>query len=167
MIEILMRTVPGMNTREHWRTRARRVKAEHEVCSWELARVERVQVPCSVLLTRCSPGNPLDDDNLAGALKTVRDAVALWLGVDDRHSDTVRYRYTQHRTKRGDWRVRIEFGPAELGSQHVLDFLPPKPRAVRVSGFAALKPHRDEFRIADDPDTLALVERYRSSLGDE
>lgn len=114
-----MRTIPGMNTREHFRVRVKRVKAEKEVVAWELHRVEKPAIPCSVILTRYAPSNGLDDDNLTGALKSVRDAVATWLGVDDREKTTVRYRYSQ---ARGAWGVGIEFGPAVAGSQHILEF---------------------------------------------
>lgn len=114
-----MRTIPGMNTREHFRVRVKRVRAEKEVIAWELAKLDKPAIPCSVLLTRYAPSNGLDDDNLTGALKSVRDAVATWLGVDDAKRETVRYRYSQ---ARGAWGVGIEFGPAASGSQHILEF---------------------------------------------
>jgi hypothetical protein len=115
----LMRTVPGMNTREHFRVRIKRVKAEKAVVLWELHQRPHPPLPCTVLLTRVAPSNGLDDDNLAGALKSVRDAVADWLGVDDARRETVRYRYSQ---TRGPWGVRIQFGPPVRGAQHVLEF---------------------------------------------
>ena len=46
-----------------------------------------------------------------GALKGVRDQVAAWLGVDDRHKHIVRYAYEQ---ERGPWAVRIEWRPMEV-----------------------------------------------------
>lgn len=118
MISIPMRTVPGMNVREHWRTRTARVKAEKECVAWELVNLERPPVPCSCLLMRVAPSRGLDDDNLAGALKSVRDAVAAWIGIDDGLRDVVRYEYSQIR---GPWAVRIEFGPPPVGAQHVLE----------------------------------------------
>lgn len=117
---IPMRTIPGMNTREHFRTRIKRVSAEKECVAWELHRMQKPALPCSCLLTRSAPSKGLDDDNLAGALKSVRDAVATWLGVDDGKRETVRYRYGQ---LRGPWGVRIEFGPPVRGMQGVLDFI--------------------------------------------
>jgi hypothetical protein len=111
VIEIPMRTVPGQNVREHHHVRARRVKAEKQATAWSLVTKGNPNLPLTVRLTRLSPGMvPLDDDNLAGSLKAVRDAVAQWLGVDDRHSKRVRYVYTQER--RAEWGVRIEFGKA-------------------------------------------------------
>lgn len=113
MIQIPLRTGRGMNAREHWRARAARVKAERGTVFWHLLQALKPDVPCSVLLTRVAPSNGLDDDNLAGSLKSVRDEVAQWLGVDDKDRQTVRYRYAQ---RRGPWGVEIEFGPAATGS---------------------------------------------------
>jgi hypothetical protein len=48
-----------------------------------------------VTITRVSP-RLLDDDNLRGALKAVRDGIADALGVDDR-DERVRWRYRQIR----------------------------------------------------------------------
>ena len=101
------RTVPGMNVREHYMARSRRVKGEKERVAWQLAMLrEKPPVPCVVTLTRFAPSNGLDDDNLAGSLKGVRDAVAEWLGVDDKRRDIVRYQYEQ---MRASWAVGIEF----------------------------------------------------------
>lgn len=113
MISIAIRTAPGLNVREHWRARARRVKAERNAVAWALLlsqrpdKAKRPELPCTVRLTRVAPSNGLDDDNLAGALKGVRDQVAEWLGVDDKDRQQVRYVYAQ---RRGPWAVEIEFG---------------------------------------------------------
>jgi len=107
VIAIPLRTGNGLNGREHWRARSRRVKAERETVAWGLKKVQAPLPPCCVVLTRLGPSRGLDDDNLAGSLKAVRDQVADWLGIDDRHSDLVRYRYAQRRAK--DWAVTIEF----------------------------------------------------------
>lgn len=104
MVEFPLVTGRGMNSREHWRARARRVKAEKEATAWALAKCEKPKTPCVITLTRIAPSNGLDDDNLAGAMKGIRDSVAEWLGVDDRHRDVVRYEYRQ---ERGGWGVRI------------------------------------------------------------
>ncbi len=113
-IIVPIRTVPGLNAREHWRVRTKRVRKEREAVAWALSRHQKPQVPCSVLLTRVAPSGGVDDDNLAGALKAVRDQVAKWLGVDDRDRMQVRYRYSQCR---GEWGVRIEFGEPATGAQ--------------------------------------------------
>lgn len=108
MIVVPIRTVTGLNAREHWAARARRVKKERRITAWALAlsRAAVPQIPCTVLLTRVTPRGTADDDNLSGALKAVRDQIAQWIGVDDRDSSKVRYRYAQ---KRGPWGVEIEF----------------------------------------------------------
>lgn len=107
MILVPIRTKPGLNAREHWRVAAKRKADERSTTGWALRTATKPAIPCSVRLTRVSPGNGCDDDNLAGALKSVRDEVAQWLGVDDKHRDVVRYVYAQ---KRGEWGVEIEFG---------------------------------------------------------
>lgn len=107
MILVPLRTTRGQNVREHYAVRAKRVKAEHEAVAWMLNTVARPPIPCSVRLTRCAPSVGLDDDNLSGALKAVRDAVATWLGVDDKHKHLVSYVYDQ---RRAPWGVCIEFG---------------------------------------------------------
>lgn len=58
-----------------------------------------------VELCRVSAGE-LDEDNLRGALKTVRDTVAKWLGLDDR-SSRVHWAYNQLFGPRGYHGVRL------------------------------------------------------------
>jgi len=118
-----MITIPGLrtkgpNAREHFHARAKRVRKEREAAAYMLGPRERPALPCSVLLTRSAPSAGLDDDNLVGSLKGVRDQVAQWLGVNDRDRLRVRYRYAQ---ERGLWGVRIEFGPPVLGAQLEID----------------------------------------------
>ncbi|MGL4648060.1 MAG: hypothetical protein ACRC1H_01530, partial [Caldilineaceae bacterium] len=101
-----LQTAPGLNVREHWRARSTRVKRERNAVASALVGLPRPALPCTVLLTRMAPSSGLDDDNLPGALKGVRDEVAKWLGVDDRHRHIVRYAYSQ---RRAAWGVGIEF----------------------------------------------------------
>lgn len=112
MITVPIRTGQGLNNRGHWRLADNRTKAEKQATGWMLTREAKPQLPCSVILTRVAPSNGLDDDNLVGSLKAVRDAVATWLGVDDKDRQTVRYCYAQIR---GPWGVRIAFGPPAHG----------------------------------------------------
>lgn len=122
VVTVPMRTSRGLNEREHFAVRAKRTEREHEEVGWHLVRHARQhgkpKVPCSVLLTRMAPSNGLDDDNLVGALKGVRDAVAKFLGVDDKDRMQVRYRYAQ---RRGPWAVLIEFGEPVVGAQYTLE----------------------------------------------
>lgn len=120
MIRVEMRTVSGMNAREHWRARHRRVQDERMMVKCALLGKPKPSIPCSVRLTRVAPSAGLDDDNLASALKPTRDQVAHWLGVDDRHSSQVRYVYAQQRGARGGWAVLIEFGEPVAGAQFEL-----------------------------------------------
>lgn len=88
-VEVPIKTVSELNRREHWAARARRVKAQRSAVTLAL-RCSRVQpadelLPATrlrVLLVRVG-ARRLDGDNLQGALKAVRDAVAEWIGVDD------------------------------------------------------------------------------------
>lgn len=105
-----LRTQRGMNTREHYMARARRVRQEKRIVAVHLGTWAKPATPCRITLTRFAPSNGLDDDNLAGALKGVRDAVAEWIGVDDRDRKTVRYEYEQ---QRGPWAVGIEWQAME------------------------------------------------------
>lgn len=110
-IVVPIRTVSGLNVREHWRARSRRVKKEREAVAWMLgSRCVKPALPLVVTLTRLGPSNGLDSDNLAASCKAIRDQIAMWLGVDDRKAEVVRYRYAQERAK--DWGVRIEWEAA-------------------------------------------------------
>jgi hypothetical protein len=93
----------GLNERTHWAARARKVKAERQAAYLVTPRAE---LPCTVTLTRLSAGE-LDDDNVRGSLKGVRDGVADRLGVDDR-DPRVTWNYAQEKVKRGTHGVRIE-----------------------------------------------------------
>lgn len=80
-----LRTKSEANQREHWHARHRRTKPQRLA-----ARLHVQQLigsapnwkPARVHLTRLAP-RTLDDDNLAGALKAVRDGVADAFGCDD------------------------------------------------------------------------------------
>lgn len=101
---IPIRTGTGLNDRGHWRVKARKVKAERQAAAWSTAGKKAPPVPCTVLLARVGPSNGLDDDNLRGSLKGVRDELAKWLGVDDR-SPLVAWAYEQRRGK--EWGVEV------------------------------------------------------------
>lgn len=86
--------------------RARRVRKERHSIGWLLKGHARPPTPCTITLTRIAPSSGMDDDGLAGSLKGVRDAVADWIGVDDRHAEVVRYVCKQ---ARGPWGIRVEW----------------------------------------------------------
>jgi len=95
------------NLREHHHTRGKRVAREREAVTlalWAhggrtggpvlLSAHGRLLVSFTRLATRL-----LDDDNLIGGVKASRDAVAAWLGVDDR-DPRVTWGYDQRTHKR-------------------------------------------------------------------
>ena len=102
-----LRTWSTLNMREHWAARARKTKAArrtvHLLWPWR-ASDETWDFPLAVTLTRISPSKGLDDDNLRGALKEVRDQVAAELGIDDGDKARVRWEYAE---MRGPWGVGI------------------------------------------------------------
>ncbi len=69
----------------------------------------RFDLPATVVLTRIAPRG-FDDDNLARSMKSTRDSVAKFLGVDDRHRDQVRYVYRQEKGKPKEYALRIQLG---------------------------------------------------------
>lgn len=103
-ISIPLRTVSGMNVREHPMARHRRVKKEREALAWLLNGKKAPALPVVVTMTRLAPSSGLDDDNLASAMKPVRDEIAKWLGVDDR-DPRVRWVPAQ---RRAPWGVEVE-----------------------------------------------------------
>lgn len=107
LVEIPLRLGNGLNDHRsnHWGGRSKRVESERDSIAWSLVGKTRPELPCKIQITRIAPSNGLDDDNLAGACKAVRDQLAKWIGVDDRRKDIVRYVYEN---ERGDWGVRVE-----------------------------------------------------------
>jgi len=86
------------NMRDHWGRRHRRVKNQRRD-TWAVLRqrgVVKPRLPVTVHLTRIAPRRLDQGDNLAMALKAVRDEVAAWLGVDD-GSRWVEWRYHQRK----------------------------------------------------------------------
>lgn len=90
-------TIPGTapstpNLREHWATKAKRVKAQRAAVARNMPKWTEGPL-ITVRLTRVGPRS-LDTDNLAAALKGHRDAVAARLRVDDA-SPLVAWEYHQ------------------------------------------------------------------------
>lgn len=113
-ITIPLRTTTGLNEREHWAARARRVKNErcfvegrllvtvHHARRAALKRVLAGAGVVSIHLERVSP-KAADDDNVVGGLKAVRDEIARWLGVDD-GDQRLSWSYSQ---SRGPFLVKV------------------------------------------------------------
>lgn len=102
---IPIKTVTGLNAREHWRKRAARVKAERAATALI---VRPFFTPCIVRMVRLS-SSLCDDDNLQGAMKAVRDEIAKINGVDDSPTGPITWVYAQEKCKRGTFGVRVEF----------------------------------------------------------
>jgi hypothetical protein len=83
-----VRTVSESNTRCFWAVKAKRVKMQRQAVALLFPRTAKtvarraVDGGLTVELVRVAR-RELDDDNLRGALKAVRDEVAKQLGVDD------------------------------------------------------------------------------------
>lgn len=124
-VEVPVRLVSLLNTREHHMARARRAKQQRS-----LARLQAIASLCRsplwarvangcdlvVTITRIAP-RQLDDDNLAGSAKHVRDGIADALGIDD-GDKRIQWRYGQAKfidQARGGYscQVRIEQRAAE------------------------------------------------------
>lgn len=98
-----IRTYSLTNSRAHWAAKAKRARAARAEC---VVIPREIALPCVVTLTRIAP-RELDDDNLRGALKSVRDGVAARLGVDDR-DPRVRWEYTQRKAGVREYAVVVE-----------------------------------------------------------
>ena len=117
-IDVLLpvRTFSELNLRTHWRQRARRVAEQREDTlllvrsglrgSSFRARVRPRDQALTVRLTRIAPRG-LDSDNLAGAMKAVRDGVADALGMDD-GDPRFEWLYAQRRGWPGEYAVLVE-----------------------------------------------------------
>lgn len=100
-------TVSEPNVRGHWSARAGRAKDHRSVVGLTLRpQLKALGLPVTVLLTRFSSGR-LDDDNLRGALKAVRDGVADALGLANDSDPRVTWCYSQTRAKRGAHGVEV------------------------------------------------------------
>jgi len=69
-----IRTVSESNSSEHWATRGKRHTAQQFVVKCAMMHVE-ITLPCSITITRLAP-RKLDDDNLRGSLKWIRDEIS-------------------------------------------------------------------------------------------
>ena len=84
-VQVAIRTYAGLNERCHWSVRAKQAKAQRAAAWWAL-RSRYIRPPdgrLRITMTRMGPTPGLDDDNLAGGLKSIRDGVADWVGMDD------------------------------------------------------------------------------------
>lgn len=114
MIDVLLpiRLVSEANAHAHWRLRQRRAKVQRTATALALrGAVRAIVLPVVVTITRIAP-RALDDDNLSGAAKHVRDGIADALGIDDR-DPCVTWKIEQARGGKGEYAVRIQIERAE------------------------------------------------------
>jgi hypothetical protein len=112
VVVMALRIQSRANLREHWRKRAARTKAEKLVTSAHFKGIEKPALPVKVTLTRVSP-RFLDGDNLQGGMKAVRDAVAEWLGADDKPGSGITWAYAQCRGEPKTYAAQILIEPGE------------------------------------------------------
>jgi hypothetical protein len=106
-----MRLGAALNARVHWSKRAARAKKERAVVATVLRchrrpTLEPTCPPTMCTLARIAP-RALDDDNLQGAFKAVRDEVAAFFGVDDGPRGPIAWRYEQRREAPKQYAVEI------------------------------------------------------------
>lgn len=99
-------TVSEANRRDHWSTRARRAKMQRWTVAAKLHGEKLPKLPVVVTLTRLAP-RELDTDNLAGAMKAIRDGVADAYGLKSDRDARVTWRYAQERADQWHAGVRI------------------------------------------------------------
>jgi len=144
--EVPIKTASTSNLREHWaakhkRTDAQKAATRRRCPEWTAGALLYVR------LTRVAP-RALDDDNLRGALKSVRDAVASWLRVDDR-SPLVGWLYEQAKGPTPLVRVEVDARPLGVESE-----LGPRP-SMRALYEAVKGAPETDLTIPVHPDSIA------------
>lgn len=115
IVTLPLHTISESNRRGHWSKHSKRIKEHRHVTAMALRpklleffapRELYLSPDLSVLvyLKRYAPSSGLDDDNLRGSLKSIRDGIADALGVDDRDHRII-WHYSQ---ARGPYSVQIE-----------------------------------------------------------
>ena len=111
VVEMGVRVVSEQNTHTHWRVLANRTKMQKQAVTF-LLKIAREHVDSKsvkrVTFQRCG-GRKLDSDNLVGAFKHVRDAVAVWLGADDGPDGGIRWVVDQNQDTAAAQGIRITF----------------------------------------------------------
>lgn len=114
-IRFPLRIKSEMNLREHWAARHKRFKNQAMTTCLYLRSsanlLRLVPLPLTVKLCRFGP-RMLDDDNLAGGFKAVRDEIAKFLRVNDGDKSKVRFLYDQDKSKNYEISITIESGIA-------------------------------------------------------
>jgi hypothetical protein len=110
-------TISESNRRGHWRKHSDRTKNQRMVARSCTERIKvnfmPVALPAHFELTRIAP-RALDDDNLRGALKAIRDGIADAMGCKD-NDPRISFSYGQERRRVREYGVLIRalLAPAE------------------------------------------------------
>ena len=107
--DLPIRTVSGLNVREHYMARSRRVKKERSTAALLTPATLKDSLPLMIRLVRIGP-RLLDDDAVPGACKGIRDGIADKLGIKD-NDPRVHWYYGQQRGKPREYAVRVEAVP--------------------------------------------------------
>jgi hypothetical protein len=109
LIVLPLRIESEANAREHWAKKAKRVKQHREAAYWhcKAGDMPRFMFPLTVRVTRIAP-RELDDDNLSGGCKALRDGVADYLGIKD-NDPRVTWAYAQRKGEPKQYAVEISF----------------------------------------------------------
>lgn len=111
-IELPIKIVSEANNRDYYRKKGERVKRQKRITTDHLQRVPKVNLSDNdefiIQLTRLKGyrQKDMDSDNLQGGFKAVRDAIATWIGIDDR-SDRMSWQTFQTKGYKPGIRVQI------------------------------------------------------------
>lgn len=108
-LEIPLKLGAALNARVHWTARAKRSKTERAIVRASLAHRQDLRCtlpPTTCTLVRIAP-RALDDDNLAGAFKSIRDEVASFFDVDDGPKGPIAWRYAQRKGEPRQYGIEI------------------------------------------------------------
>lgn len=122
-IYIPLHTVSEANERGAWHASARRTREQRRLLELTLATKARPPLPVVITIVRVAP-LPLDEDNLARALKGIRDQVACWICpvviqkgkkkgqvTGDDRDPRVTWRVAQRKGKPHEYAVEIHVRP--------------------------------------------------------
>ncbi len=114
-------SIPGhlpsrSNERVHWSKRSRLSRLQRQGAYLETRAAmpikDPMKLPVTVTMTRVSVRR-IDDDNLAGAFKSIRDGIADAFGVDDSPSGPITWRYARRGGASACAEITIEEGGHE------------------------------------------------------
>lgn len=122
VVELPLKLVTPLNMRQHWKRVWLRGQREKAAVTLVLSPFRRAVPPPPriVTLTRISAGT-YDSDSLYACFKHVRDATARFIGVDDKDSADLVWKYTQEVGRRGEPKIRIRVEHNNQGAGPCID----------------------------------------------